>query len=79
MLLQLQSDGHLHPVVYTSRQTSAAEQRCHSHEMEALAAEWTLERLRTYLSGNDLTAVTVCSVLRGTMSKRDVLPQVARQ
>lgn len=78
MLLQLQSDGHFHPVIYVSRQTSEAEGRYHSYELEALAVVWTLERLRTYLLGIDFNVVTDCSALRGTMSKRELIPRVAR-
>lgn len=77
ILLQRHGDK-LHPVAYYSRQTSPEEQRFHSYELETLALVVALQKFRVYLLGNSFKVVTDCNAIRSTMTKRDLIPRVAR-
>ncbi|XP_046407908.1 uncharacterized protein LOC124172512 [Ischnura elegans] len=75
----LQEEGtEWKPVAYYSRQTSEAESRYHSYELEALAVVESVERFRIYLLGKHFQVFTDCNVLKATMTKKDLVPRVGR-
>lgn len=75
----LQDDGRgLQPISYFSRQTSPEEQKFHSYELETLAVVTALNRFRVYLLGVDFKLVTDCNAVKSTMTKKDLIPRVAR-
>lgn len=76
----LMQDGGkgLQPIAYYSRQTSPEEQKFHSYELETLAVITALNRFRVYLLGATFKLVTDCSAIRCTMTKKDLVPRVAR-
>lgn len=78
ILLQKQTDGTLRPVMYFSRVTTKEESFYHSYELETLAVVESLRRFRVYVSGLHIKVVTDCAAVRATMTKRDLLPRVAR-
>ncbi|CAK1579718.1 unnamed protein product [Parnassius mnemosyne] len=79
ILLQRQSAAAaFRPIAYFSRQTTAEEQHFHSYELETLAVVASLNRFRVYLIGIDFKVVTDCNALRTTLSKRDLIPRIAR-
>ncbi|XP_018366050.1 PREDICTED: uncharacterized protein LOC108763170 [Trachymyrmex cornetzi] len=63
VLLQRQQDGHMHPIMYYSRRTTATESRYHSYELETLAIVYALERFRVYLQGISFVVITECNAL----------------
>lgn len=77
ILLQ-DGDRGLQPIAYYSRQTSPEEQKFHSYELETLAAITALNRFRVYLLGTSFKLVTDCNAIKSTMTKRDLIPRVAR-
>lgn len=79
ILLQRADDSKpLHAVAYFSRQTSKDEQHFHSYELETLAVVASLNRFRVYLLGIEFKVVTDCNALRTTLTKRDLIPRIAR-
>lgn len=68
----------LRPVAYFSRQTTKEEEFWHSYELETMAVVMSLKKFRVYLIGIEFKVVTDCSALRSTLTKRDLLPKVAR-
>lgn len=66
------------PVAYFSRQTTDAEARYHSYELEMLAVVETVDRFRNYLLGRPFTIYTDCNALKTTMSKKDIVPRIGR-
>ncbi|CAB3247216.1 unnamed protein product [Arctia plantaginis] len=78
ILLQRNPDGALQPVSYFSRKTTAEEQKYHSFELETLAVTASLNRFRVYLIGIAFTIHTDCSAIRSTLTKRDLVPRIAR-
>ncbi|CAB3241848.1 unnamed protein product [Arctia plantaginis] len=78
ILLQRNPDGALQPVSYFSRKTTAEEQKYHSFELETLAVIASLNRFRVYLIGIAFTIHTDCSAIRSTLTKRDLVPRIAR-
>lgn len=66
------------PVVYYSKQTSKDEEFWHSFELETLAVVLTLKKFRVYLIGVPFKVFTDCNALRTTLTKRDLVPRVAR-
>lgn len=68
----------MHPVVYASRQTTVEEARCHFTELETLAAVWSLQKFRTYLTGRKFKVITDCAAVRWTFSKKNIVPRIAR-
>lgn len=75
ILLQRNSDGVLQPVSYFSRKTSGEE---HSYELETLAIVASLSRFRVYLVGIPFKILTDCNAVRATLTKRDLIPRIAR-
>lgn len=78
ILMQQDDSGVFKPIAYYSRQTSSDEQKMHSFELETLAIISSLNRFRHYLLGIKFTIVTDCNALRTTLSKRDLVPRIAR-
>lgn len=78
ILLQKQIDGSLRPVIYFSRVTSREESVYHSYELETLAVVESLRRFRIYVLGKNVRVVTDCTAVRDTMTKRDLIPRIAR-
>lgn len=78
ILFQRNADGLLRPVSFFSRKTTVDEQKFHSYELETLAVVASLNRLRIYLSGVPFKIVTDCNALRSTLTKRDLVPRIAR-
>lgn len=78
ILLQKQDNGDLKPVLYYSRATTPEEQKYHSYDLETLAVVESLKRFRVYLIGITFKVVTDCNALRSTLTKRDIVPRIAR-
>lgn len=78
ILLQKQTEGSFKPVQYFSRATTAAEQNYHSYELETLAVVNSLQKFKVYLIGKQFKVVTDCNALRTTLTKRDLVPRIAR-
>ncbi|KAL0902042.1 hypothetical protein ABMA27_000009 [Loxostege sticticalis] len=78
ILMQCGEDGQFRPVAYYSRKTSEDEQKFHSFELETLAVIASLSRFRVYLLGLKFKIVTDCNALRTTLTKRDLIPRIAR-
>lgn len=79
MLLQRNpEDMKLHPIYYSSRKTSDAEQKYHSYELEVLAIISSLKKFRHYLLGIPFKIFTDCSAFEQTMKKRELTTRVAR-
>lgn len=71
-------DAPLRPVAYFSRQTTREEEFWHSYELETMAVVLSLRKFRVYLIGIEFKVITDCNALRSTLTKRDLLPKVAR-
>lgn len=78
LLQKAEPELPLRPVAYFSRQTTREEEFWHSHELETIAVVASLQKFRVYLIGLDFKVVTDCNALRTTLTKRDLLPKVAR-
>ena len=78
ILMQKQNDGTLRPVMYFSRVTSKEETMYHSYELETLAVVESLRRFRVYIVGKHVKVVSDCTAVRATLTKRDILPRIAR-
>lgn len=78
ILMQKGEAGSLQPVAYYSRQTTVDEQKLHSFELETLAVISSLSKFRVYLLGIKFKIVTDCNALRTTLTKRDLIPRIAR-
>ncbi|KAB0790077.1 hypothetical protein PPYR_15601 [Photinus pyralis] len=78
IMLQKQSDGRLHPVAYYSRQTTHAENKYHSFELETLAVVDSLKKFRVYLLGIHFTVATDCNALKASSTEKDIIPRIAR-
>lgn len=68
----------LKPIAYFSRQTTLEERHLHSYELETLAIVCSLKKFRVYLLGIEFKIVTDCNALRTTLTKRDLIPRIAR-
>lgn len=78
ILFQKQANGHLKPVAYFSKQTTATEQKYHSYELEAMAVVMSIRKFRVYLVGRPFTVLTDCQALSTTWTKKDLLPRIGR-
>lgn len=79
ILMQWQASPRvLKPVAYFSRQTTPEERHFHSYELETLAVVCSLKKFRSYLLGLAFTIYTDCNALRTTLTKRDLIPRIAR-
>ena len=77
-ILMQQDDKLLKPVAYYSRTTSASEAKFHSYELETLAIVESLERFKYYLLGKTFKVVNDCASLKTTMTKKELIPRIAR-
>lgn len=50
----------------------------HSYELETLAVVETLRRFRVYVVEKNVKVVTDCTAVRSTLTKRDLIPRIAR-
>ena len=71
-------DEDFHPVMYMSRNTSDAEKKRHSYELEVLAIVEALKKFRVYLLGIKFKLVTDCEAFKKTLNKEDLSPKVGR-
>lgn len=78
ILMQRNGDGVMQPVSYFSRKTTIDEGKMHSYELETLAVIASLNRFRVYLVGIVFKILTDCNALRSTLTKRDLIPRIAR-
>lgn len=78
ILLQRQSDGKFHPILYFSQRTTSTESKYHSFELETLAIIYALRRFRVYLEGIPFKIITDCNSLTLTLSKKTLNPRIAR-
>lgn len=78
IFLQRNCNGALQPVSYFSRKTTADERKFHSYELETLAVIASLNQFRVYLVGIPFKILTDCNALRSTLTKRDLIPRIAR-
>lgn len=78
ILLQKDNTGLWRAVAYYSRQTTIDEQKLHSFELETLAVITALNKFRVYLLGIKFKIITDCNSLRTTLTKRDLVPKIAR-
>lgn len=79
ILMQWQANPRvLKPVAYFSRQTTKEERYLHSYELETLAVVCSLKKFRPYLLGSKFMVYTDCNALRYTLTKRDLIPRIAR-
>lgn len=79
ILMQWQREARvLKPVAYFSRQTTPEEKHLHSYELETLAVVCSLKKFRVYLLGIHFKVFTDCAALRTTLTKRDLIPRIAR-
>lgn len=70
--------GSWKPIAYYSRSTSPTEKHFHSYELETLAVVEGLERFKYYIHGKFIKVLSDCSALKTAMSKRDLIPRIAR-
>lgn len=61
-----------------SKQTSSSEAHYHSHELETLAIVNSLKYFRVNLIGIEFTTATDCNSVKATVSKREIVPCIAR-
>lgn len=79
ILMQWQTNPRaLKPVAYFSRQTTPEERHMHSYELETLAVVCSLKKFRVYLLGLTFTVFTDCNALKTTLTRRDLIPRIAR-
>lgn len=78
LLQKVDETSPLRPVAYYSRQTTKDEQFLHSYELETMAVVAAMKKFRVYLIGLQFKVLTDCSALRATLSKRDLVPRIAR-
>lgn len=78
LLQKADEESPLRPVAYFSKQTTKEEEFLHSYELETLAVVLSLKKFRIYLIGVPFKVLTDCNALRTTLTKRDLLPRIAR-
>lgn len=78
LLQRPDSSSPLRPVAYYSRQTTREEEFWHAYELETMAVVLSLKKFRVYVIGLEFTVVTDCNALRSTLTKRDLVPKIAR-
>lgn len=77
ILMQVTDQGEK-PVHFYSRQTSDDEKKYHSFELELMAIVASLQKFRLYLLGSHFKIVTDCSAVRHALSKKEIIPRIAR-
>lgn len=78
ILLQRGEDGKQRAVAYYSRQTTPAEEKYHSYELETLAVVESLKKFRVYLLDINFKVITDCSAITAASKKKDLIPRIAR-
>lgn len=78
ILLQKGQDNKQRAVAYYSRQTTPAEAKYHSYELETLAVVESLRKFRVYLLDIKFKVVTDCSAVKSAAKKKDLVPRIAR-
>lgn len=63
---------------YFSRATTKEDQKYHSYELETLGVVNVLQKFKIYLIGNRFKFITDCNALRTTLTKRHLIPRIAR-
>nr|XP_053601985.1 uncharacterized protein LOC128670385 [Plodia interpunctella] len=63
---------------FQCRQTTPEERHLHSYELETLAVVCSLQKFRVYLIGLHFKIFTDCAALRTTLTKRGLIPRIAR-
>lgn len=63
ILMQMDNNGHWHPVHYMSTKTSDTESKYDSYTLETLAVIKALVKFRIYLMHRTFTIVTDCAAL----------------
>jgi hypothetical protein len=66
------------PIAYYSCQTTPAESRYHSFELETLAVIKAVKRFRHYLLGHSFTLITDCNSLKTALEKKELNARIAR-
>lgn len=78
LLQKPDESSSLKPVAYYSKQTTKEEEYLHSYELETLAVVQSLKKFRVYLIGLPFKVCTDCNALKSTLTKRDLVPRIAR-
>lgn len=78
LMQKLDDSDSLKVVAYYSRQTSPQEKNFHAYELETLAVVESLKKFRVYVLGIQFKVITDCRALRTTLTKRDLIPRIAR-
>ena len=78
VLSQLQDDGLVHPVAYTSRSLTKGEKGYAITELETLAVVWAITHFHAYLYGHDVTVYTDHSAVKPVLSTPSVNGKHAR-
>lgn len=78
LLQKAADDSQWHPVYFLSKQTTAAEKKYHSYELEMLAIVYAFQKLRVYLLGLKVIVVTDCASIKSTIEKVNPVPRVSR-
>lgn len=78
VLIQKDSEGNRQPVAFYSRNTTPAETKLHSYELETIAVVDSLERFKYYLLNKHFTIYTDCHSLKLSAMKKELVPKIAR-
>lgn len=71
-MFQKGEDNKQHVIAYYSRQTTVAEEKYHSYELETLAVVESLKKFRVYLLDIQFKVITDCSAITYTAKKKDL-------
>jgi len=79
VLLQKSADGgQFHPVYFMNRETTDAQRKYSSYELEVLAIIEAITKFRVYLFGIPFKIVTDCNAFTKTLDKQNLCTRVAR-
>lgn len=78
LMQRCSDDGKFHPVYFMSLKTSELEEKYDSYTLETLAVIKALDKFRIYLLGRKFKIITDCQAFQKTMTKKDVVPKIAR-
>lgn len=65
-------------ILYYSILVKLAEQNYRSYELETIAVVSALQKLKVYIIKKPFNVITNCNALRTTLTKRDLVPRIAR-
>lgn len=77
ILIQENGEGE-NVVSYFSRQTTPAEQKFHSYELEALAVVSAVKCFRQYVLGRVFTIITDCAAVKQAFDKQEINARIGR-